>query len=338
MNEVLAFQLPAVLLLLPLAALPLFPPRREALAFPSFLLLPRDRLGTALGVALRACGALALAAIVLALAQPVRPETTVTRTGRGAEIVLLVDRSRSMDEKMLPPDWRTIDPLNLRYQSQSRGAPKGQVARDLLARFVAGRRDDRYSLMFFSTRPIRVVSFTPHGDAVQAAIAAGGVGRGLADTDVGRALAAAFAEFDGRPYAGSRIVLLVSDGGARLDAATQQRLREAARRNRVSLDWIYLRSVNSPRLDTPGDADQGVPEIALHRFFRTLPGAYRAYEAEDPDGLARAVADVGRQQDFPLEYRELVPRRELARPALAFALAACVAWLALQAVTLRRWR
>jgi mxaC protein len=95
--------------------------------------------------------------------------------------------------------------------------------------------------------------------------------------------------------------------------------------------------VNSPRLDTPGDANEAVPEIALHRFFQTLPGAYRAYEAEDAASLARAVADVGRQQNFPREDVERVPRRDLGGAALAAAIACCVLLLGLRALTLRAW-
>ena len=331
MNPSLAFVHAWALLLLPVAVLPLLRQRRHALVVPQLAWLPADRAGAILGWAWRLLAAAAMLAIVLAIAQPVRPDAFVPRIGRGAEIVLLIDRSRSMDERMLPADWRTIDPLNLRYQAQSRGEPKGKVARELLSRFVRERADDRFALIFFSTNPIRVVRFTQHDEVVQAGIAAGGIGRGLADTDVGRALAAAIAQFDQRAYTGSRIVLLVSDGGARLDAATKQRLRSAARRNRVTLDWIYLRSVNSPRLDTPGDAGEAVPEIALHRFFQSLPGSYRAYEADDPAGLARAVADVGRQQNFPLDYLEEVPRRDFSRLAMAVAAACCALMLALRA-------
>jgi mxaC protein len=338
MNAPLAFAQPWALVLLPLALLPLLAARRDALVFSHLPWLPADRVGTVLGWASRLLAALAIIATVAALAGPQRPETFVQRTGRGAEIVLLIDRSRSMDERMVPADWRTIDPLNLRYQAASRGEPKGKVARELLARFVAERRDDRFSLMFFSTNPIRIVRFTQHDAVVQAGITAGGIGRGLSDTEVGRALAAAIAEFDQRAYTGSRIVLLVSDGGARLDAATKQRLRAAALRNRVALAWIYLRSVNGPNLDTPGDAAESVPEVALHRFFQTLPGGYRAYEAEDPAGLARAVADVGRQENFPLDYNERVPRRDLSRIALAFAAACCALLLAVRAITLGAWR
>jgi mxaC protein len=327
----LDFAHPWALLLLPLALLPFMRTRRDTLTFSSLDGLPRDRVGDLLGLAWRLLGLLAILATVVALGGPGRAQTRVQRTGHGAEIVVLMDRSRSMDERMLPSDWRAIDPLNVRYQSQSRGEPKGKTARDLLAKFVADRHDDRFALMFFSTRPIRVVSFTQHDEVVQAAITAGNVGRGLADTDVGLALMAAIAEFDRRVYTGSRIVLLVSDGGARLDDLTRRNIRAAARRNRVSLAWIYLRSVNSPRLDTPGDAGEAVPEIALHRFFQTLPGAYRAYEAEDPDGLARAVADIGRQQNFPLDYFEEIPRRDFSRAALLLAAACCAAMIALRA-------
>src|SRR5206468_9474957 len=126
-------------------------------------------------------------------------------------------------------------------------------------------------------------------------------------------------------------------GGARLDVATKRRLHAAALRNRVALDWIYLRSVNSPRLDTPGDASEGVPEIALHRFFQTWPGGYRSYEADDPEGLARAVADVAREQNFPLEYTERVPRRDFSGAALALAIACCALMLVVRALTVRSW-
>jgi mxaC protein len=333
----LEFTRPWLLLALPLVLLPLWPGRRHALPFSHLAWLPADRWGRAAGWAQPALAALALLATLLALCDPGLAQTEVPRIGRGAEILLLIDRSRSMDEHMLPDDVRGIDPADLRVVADSRGEVKGHAARRLLARFVAERPDDRFGVMLFSASPMPLVPFTAHDAVVQAGIAAAGVGRGLATTDVGRALLAAVAEFDGRAYTGSRVIVLVSDGGAALTEATRRQVRAAMARNRVALDWIYLRSVNSVRLDGVGSELQSLPELDLHRFFQTLPTPYRAYEAVNPTELERAVADLGQRQNFPLEYRELVPRRALTPQCLATAALACLGLLLLRAFTLRSW-
>jgi mxaC protein len=337
MNSI-EWQQPLWLLALPLAALPLLRNRRETLAYPHIGWLPTDRLGRAFGALWRVLASLAMLAIVVALASPELSRGEVLRTGRGAEIVVLMDRSRSMDERMLPADWRTIDPILRRHQASSRGEPKGEAARRLLSAFVTERPDDRFALMYFSTRPMLAVPFTPHDDVLQAGIVAGGIGRGLADTDVGRALLAAIQQFQGRPYGGSRIILLVSDGAARLDEDTRRRIAAGLQRERVSVYWLYLRSVQSPSLGEGDEAAQlAIPELALHRFFSGLRTPYRAYQADNPEDLEKAVADVGREQHHPLDIVEQVPRRPLARPALAVAIAACAGLLLLQALRLRRW-
>jgi mxaC protein len=274
--------------------------------------------------------------IVIALAAPGKPQTQVPRVGRGAEILVLMDRSRSMDDKMLPSDWRKLDP-NVMLYHVSRGEPKAKVARDLLRKFVAQRADDRFGLMFFSTKPLSVVSFTQHDQVVQAGIAAGDVGRGLANTEVGRALLAATGEFDHRAYSGSRIILLVSDGGAYLDEPTRHRILSGLARNRIALYWIYLRSYNSPKLDDAGADNPNAPELALHKFFRTLRTPYRAYQAEVPEDLAKAVADVGRQQNFPLDYLEQVPRQDLSRRFIAIAIVCCALLLLGRWLAVRSW-
>jgi mxaC protein len=336
MTASLDFAQPWVLLLLPLALLPLLQRRRDALDFSSLSWLPDDRAGQLIGILWRALAVLAILAIVLALCGPGRPETEVMRSGRGAEILVLMDRSRSMDLRMLPPDWRTLDPVVVTQQAWSRGPQKSQVARELLAKFVAQRADDRFALMFFSAAPIMVVPFTQHDEVVQAGITAGGVGRGLSETDVGAALLAAIGEFDQRSYSGSRIILLVSDGGAQLDAETRQRIQAGLLRNRIGLYWFYLRSINSPNLEAV-DASEALPEIALHRFFQGLHTPYRAYQAEEPEDLAKAVAEVGRQQSFPLDYAEQIPRLDFSRYCLAVAALACLLLLLYHAMHVRRW-
>jgi mxaC protein len=334
MSGALAFEHPWLLLLLPLALLPLLRRRRDTLAFPSIAWLPPDRIGRIIGWLWPVFAILALASAILALAQPGRPQTQVQRTGKGAEILVLLDRSRSMDDRMLPANWREIDPSLLLYHL-GRGPQKAKVARELLSQFVARRPDDRFSLMYFSNRPLSVVPFTQHDPVMQAGIDAGGIGRGLADTDVGRALIAAIAQFDQRAYSGSRIMLLVSDGGANMDDETMKRIRIGLARNRIALYWIYLRSYNSPTLDTTDPRWENAPEIALHRFFQTLKTPYRAYQAEDPESLSRAVADVERQQNLPLDFLEQIPRQDYSRAWLSIAAFSCAMLLLYRSLLLR---
>lgn len=335
MTGVLDFEAPWALFLLPLAVLPLLRRRRDSLTFPWLVWLPADRAGRLVRVAWTLLAVVAFASLVLTLARPGRPETHVQRIGEGAEILVLLDRSRSMDDHMLPSNWRSLDPTVLLYH---KGRQKSEVARDLLSKFVAQRPEDRFSLMYFSNRPLSVVPFTEHGEVMQAGIAAGGTGRGIADTEVGRALSAAIQAFDDRAYSGSRIILLVSDGGAHLDEPTRAGIRAGLERNRIALYWLYLRSYNSATLDAKDDRWENAPEIALHRFFQTLNTPYRAYEAEAPEDLAKAVADVGRQQNLPLEYSERIPRQDCSRDFIVLAAVACFGLLLLRSLMVRSFK
>jgi mxaC protein len=328
----LDFEAPWVLPLLPLALLPLLRRRRDSLSFPWLAWLPEDPAGRMARIALSLLAMIALASLVLALARPGRPETQVQRVGKGAEVLVLLDRSRSMDDHMLPSNWRQIDPTKLLYH---KGRQKSEVARELLSKFVAQRPEDRFSLMYFSNRPLSVVPFTEHMEVMQAGIAAGGTGRGIAETEVGRALDAAIQTFDDRVYSGSRIILLVSDGGAHLEEITMNRIRAGLARNRIALYWLYLRSYNSAMLDSQDPRWENAPEMALHRFFQTLQTPYRAYQAEAPEDLAKAVADVGRQQNMPLEFTERIPRQDFSQFCIVLAAAACLGMLILRSLMIR---
>ena len=66
------FLYPYALLLLPLALLPWFAPRRETLTYASVAWLPSDRLGPVLDNAARICAALTLACLIIGLASPGR--------------------------------------------------------------------------------------------------------------------------------------------------------------------------------------------------------------------------------------------------------------------------
>ncbi len=274
---------------------------------------------------LRGAAALAIAALVVALAGPWRPEYSVERLGQGAEIALVLDRSRSMDQGFAPrrppptAAGRGTGPEALDYYvSQTPGRlreSKGKVARQLLAEFTRKRPDDRFALVVFSTLPMRVLPFTQKAEVIQAAIAAGNVGRGLSETNIGLALEPRSSCSPTGPTR-ARASSCWSPTAATGSTPTRERLAHLARKQRVSIYWLYLRSANSPSLklsaqDSPAAADS-VPELLLHRYFESLETPYRAYEAGDSQALQQAIADVNRLEKLPITYQDLVPRRELA--------------------------
>ncbi|HET7793963.1 MAG TPA: vWA domain-containing protein [Rhizobacter sp.] len=346
------FDTPWLLGLLPLALLPLWSRAEQPVVNAWVALMPRDRASDALRRALQAAAVLALALLVLAMAGPHRPEYTVERVGTGAEIVVVLDRSRSMDQGFAGarlasganrPRGTGPEAIDY-YMSLAPGRPrdaKGKVARRMLSEFASSRPDDRFGMVVFSTLPMRVLEFTQKNEVVQAAIAAGEIGRGLSETNIGLALLEALSFFDERPYTGSRIVMLVSDGGDHLDPGTQERIAYAARKHRAAIDWFYLRSANSPGLNAeagdPLGAADTVPEHQLHRFFQSLGTPYRAYEADNDKALQAAIDDVNRLENLPITYLDLVPRRDLAPYAHGAALLCVLLLLAARALEIRRW-
>lgn len=354
----LAFDQPWWLLLLPLALLPWWRDGRVAHAAAALRWWPDDAPSRMVQAALRAAASLALALMVLAAAGPFRPEAEVERVGVGAEIAIVLDRSRSMDQgfaglrNVVPPGLgggggggamkpETIDAYMRLHASRGRES-KAKVSRELLAEFARRRTDDRFAMIGFSTAPIRVLDFTGKPEIIQAAISAGEGSRGVAETDIGRALDSALDLFEDRPYTGSRLILLVSDGGDHIEPAQRQRIADRARRHRVGIAWIYLRATNAPGLfdsaDSEGGSAEGLPEIFLHRMFGQLGVRYKAYEADHPEALKAAIDDLGRLENLPLTYIEHLPRREFAPAALWLALALVALLLAAQALQRSPWR
>lgn len=325
------FAHPWMLILLPLALLPLLRRRSDTLIYSSLTWLPADRVGRLAGFLWRGFAVAAMAFTVLGLAGPGQSGTEVQRTGRGAEILILLDRSSSMDA--------SVHANGLQMAGRMSKEPKAQVVRELLSEFIVKRPDNRFAFMTFSVAPLSVVPFTQKVDTIQAAIAASAIGRGLAETRMGAALLAGIAEFEDRPYSGSRVILIFSDGGAELDEPTRQNIEAGLAREKIGLYWICVRSgPNSPNLNTETESGYGRgEEMALHRFFKSLGTPYRLFQVDDSDAMAAAMAEIDRLQNFPLILHERVPRRDHSGVFYVAAMLCCIGLLAFRALQLQSW-
>ena len=126
-----------------------------------------------------------------------------------------------------------------------------------------------------------------------------------------------------------------------IGADARERIAYLARKHRVAVYWLYLRSANSPGLmlesgEAPENAD-AVPEYALHRFFASMGTAYQAYEASDGEALKKAIEAVNRLENLPITYVDTVPRRDLSAACYGVALACVMLLLVANLAEIQRW-
>lgn len=314
------FTNPLSLYLLPLALLPFLFGIQKQDGYPSLDSVPIDRLSETITWALRIAGAVAIGGLVIGMSGIALRERKIERFGQGAHIVLLIDRSASMNDTFAG------------RQPSGAEESKSSAAKRLLKDFVITRKHDRFGIAEFSTAPMHVVPITDHKGIVLDAIDAIDR-RGLAMTDVGRGLGMALSMIDEDVLPGSRAIVLVSDGVAVVGRRVQEALRTNFARRPVHLYFLYLRTAgaNSMFATPPPDVEdtpQALPERHLNKFFQSLRIPYRAYEAENAEAVKGAIDDIGKLEQTPIVYTERIPQYDLSRWAYAFAAVAIALLLA----------
>ena len=92
----------------------------------------------------------------------------------------------------------------------------------------------------FSNSAMFILPLTQNKDAIKAAVNAT-AGNALFQTNIGAGLTSSAELFNGVADSGSRAIILVSDGAGRIDANTQQKIRDWFDRFQIGLYWIVLR-------------------------------------------------------------------------------------------------
>lgn len=297
----LALDSPMVLVLLPLALAPFFFSALRPSHIPSLDAAPPDLFSRLFAASLAILASIAIAAALLALAGLHAAQGSVAKMVEGAEIVILIDRSGSMNETFAG------------RQPTGEEESKTAAAKRILSAFFSGDAHDLVGVAAFSTSPMLVLPMTDHRGAYQAAIAA--IDRpGLDYTNIARGLALALSMFKPGFTGRSRAILLVSDGAALIDPKVQEELRADFQKIRVNLYWLFLRTAGSKGISDqpkPGeDTPQAMPERHLDLYFKTLGVPYQAFEAEGPQAVADAVNQIGRLERHPMEIEEALPRTD----------------------------
>jgi mxaC protein len=320
---------PMILLLLPLAWLPWFTHNQDkTVAWAD--IVPVDPLSNLIGFSLKLLATITIAGLLFAIAGPYIPEKKVERIGEGAEIVLLLDRSRSMD-----------DPFAVKHQpalvSVGRKDSKRRKAKDFLVEFVKNRPDDRFGFVFFSSQAINLLPLTYSKEAILATVEASALGRGLSNTNIAEALVKAADMYKGQSYRGSRIVLLVSDGGQLLEEDAKKQITELYKQENITIYWIYMKAnkgMTLEQVDGQSRLWSDTPERKLHNFFKLIGQPYRAFEAESLKTFSDAMDEIDRQHYDTLIVDEILPREAKTTPFYLIALIAMLILVMSQLYTL----
>jgi mxaC protein len=312
------FTHPLAFALVPLLLATLLRTAQRSSRIPSLRVAPADLPSAVAQALLKTAGVVALGGSILGAAGPFLTGGEVERVAAGAAIVMLIDRSGSMNE--------TFAGKNPGGSDES----KATASKRILRKFVDARRHDLIGVVAFSTAPMLVTPLTDHPDATKAAIDA--MDRpGLDYTNIARGLSMALAMFRASEPDRARAIMLISDGAGVIDPRIQEDLRADFKKSGVDLYWLFLRTEGSQGisggLGSDVESPQAQPERHLDLFFKSLGVPYRAFEAEGPEATEAALRQIDRLERRPMRYLEKLPRREVGNIFFAAALGAVVVLL-----------
>lgn len=297
-----------LLWLLPLCLLPFLCYGVKQFSYPGLEDWPKDSVSDILRWGVRALAALTLASLVFAAAGPFTEGGTVTKIGKGAEIVIVLDRSGSMSESL-----EEQDPVE-----RARGKmelSRIEASRKALLRLMDERPGDTFAVVAFNASPIAVAPFSADRELARAALKSA-EGNSSGFTALHRALEMGLDYFKDRPYTATRVILLVSDGDTKIKPEDEEILRQRFKEYQAQLMWIYVHEGYDYSLGYEEDVtkDDGAvdPNVTLNRLFNSLGMPYQAFEVNSEMGLQRAAAEIGRATNKETRYQYRLPRQDYA--------------------------
>ncbi|CAM8317926.1 VWA domain-containing protein [Candidatus Methylopumilus universalis] len=319
---------PWVLWFLPLAFIPLIFKETSLQYYSWNEMIPKDRLSSIIAIILKFIATLILITIIVGLSGPHSQQREIEKTGIGAQIGLVLDRSASMDDPFAGNDQSKV------------GEMKSAAAARLITDFVSSRKNDMMGMVSFSNSAMYVLPLTDNKNAIIAAVRAT-AGNALFQTNIGSGLTTGAELFNKVPDSGSRAVILLSDGAGRIDAATQEKIKDWFGRLKISLYWIVLRQPGGISIFNTSfkarDDEALPPQIELNEFFKSLNSPFQAYEAEDPKTLQKAIEDINQKEKKPIKYFEKIPGQDYSTHCFVTAALLMIALLTLKLIEVRSW-
>ena len=317
------------LLLLPLVFLPFWLKGRQGQLYSWLAIAPQDRFSDIANLLLKIITSLLILCLVLAMAAPRGADQEIQKSGKGAQIVMAIDRSVSMEH---------------RYAADTTSAKiaeiKSAAARRVITTIIESRPDDMMGVVGFTNSPLYGSKITTNRAAILAAINAA-TSTGLNQTNIGAGLTQATSLFDKIENSGSRAIILLSDGAGKLSPRIKKEIREETKKRDLSLYWIVIREPDDISIFSKADqfSEGMVPaSVELHQYFKDLKINYNAYEADNPTALQSAIQDIGSKENKKIRYTITVPGHDYSFELLIAAMILGISLLVAKNLRVYSWQ
>lgn len=295
--------------LLPFALLPFWLKGHQGKMYTWLEIMPEDELSDRLNLAIKLITSLLLVSVVIALTSPRGHDEKIQRAGKGAQTVMVIDRSVSMDHPFAGDSSGHVAEI------------KSAAARRIITQFIDSRPDDMMGVVGFTNSALYGVKITTNRDAIHAAIHAA-TSPSLNQTNIGAGLTEAAGLFDKIQSSGSRAVILLSDGAGKISPRVKFLLSERLKNKGLSVYWIMLREPGEPSIFSKEEyeVDRVPNSIVLHNYFQSLGLKYKAYEADNPETLQSAISDIDSREKKTIKYTETIAGYDYSRIFIIIAL------------------
>ncbi|MCE1228849.1 MAG: VWA domain-containing protein [Firmicutes bacterium] len=195
------------------------------------------------------------------------------------------------------------------------------AARRLLKRFIAGRPDDRFSIILFSAHPVTLSPLSADHGRLRAMLDRLELDTRDDGTAIGSGLMTAVRRLGDSP-ARSRVILLLTDGAQNRGRVSGEEAAQEAQQQGIRIHTMLMGRPGSESL-YPIDGGQyarlkvDTDPDGLRRIAALTGGEY--LEADDPQGLERSLAAVDRLEKTALPVDAPSEGRPLAHYLLAAA-------------------
>ncbi len=291
----MSFAHPLWLILLPLSALPFIASISDKTAISNIKIFEQDGISKKITMLCRSLMSLIIVLLIVILANPWSKSTFITEIGKGAQLVFLIDRSVSMAKPFIGDD-------------DNKSEIKSLAARRILKDFISQSPSDMIGIVGFSNSALYASKITKNRSYTYAAIDAA-TGSSINQTNIGSGITSGLFMFSEIETTGSQALVLLSDGAGKISKRVKERIAEMLNEKKINLYWIIIKEPNDVSLFSGNTYLEGREPtvIKLDKFFQSLNTEYKAYEAENPDALSSAIADIDQKEKKPIKIERDIP-------------------------------